>query len=360
MLTNTCGLGQSARLCYEALRGVSSDVWGVDITADIGQRQTLPSFAFRCGRHLSGPGTLIVHMNGDWLPTVMTSLGKRFVGGKYVVGVWHWEQETVAPSWKHGAACCHEIWAPSRFTTEAVRPALRRGQPLATVPHPVAIASRLASIDRRSPRSGPFTFLSMFETGSSVFRKNPHDLAAAFRLAISGREDARLLVKIGNQAARTGYIDEAIAALARTPNVDIVQGFLDEEQMIALYARADAYILLSRSEGFGLPFVEAMLAGLPAIGIPWSGQADILTDGVSLPVRYRLIPTNDPHGIYDPHQRWASPDVEHAAQLMRRLIADPGAARRMGLAARAHALTAFGPEAYVRNVAPRLNLEVRS
>ena len=51
--------------------------------------------------------------------------------------------------------------------------------------------------------------------------------------------------------------------------------------MPSLYAAADCYVLISRGEGFGLPYLESAACGLPVIGSRYSGQTDFLDDSNS-------------------------------------------------------------------------------
>ena len=53
---------------------------------------------------------------------------------------------------------------------------------------------------------------------------------------------------------------------ARAPKIVMIEEFVGEDEMPALYAAADAFVLPSRGEGWGLPYMEAMAAGLPVIG----------------------------------------------------------------------------------------------
>jgi len=46
---------------------------------------------------------------------------------------------------------------------------------------------------------------------------------------------------------------------------------LSEQAMAQLYCHADAFVLPSLGEGWGLPLAEAMAIGLPTIGTRWGG-----------------------------------------------------------------------------------------
>lgn len=59
---------------------------------------------------------------------------------------------------------------------------------------------------------------------------------------------------------------------------------LDEIEMPRLYAAADAFVLPTRGEGWGLPIMEAMAMGLPTIATNWSGPSEFMTEENSFPV----------------------------------------------------------------------------
>jgi glycosyltransferase involved in cell wall biosynthesis len=63
---------------------------------------------------------------------------------------------------------------------------------------------------------------------------------------------------------------------------------LDEEiaaeQMPSLYKGADAFVLPSRGEGWGIPYMEAMAMALPTIGTKWvCWRAEEKQDGYHQP-----------------------------------------------------------------------------
>ncbi|MEY2567131.1 MAG: hypothetical protein QOE35_1660 [Actinomycetota bacterium] len=78
-------------------------------------------------------------------------------------------------------------------------------------------------------------------------------------LALPNRRDIVLAVA----GRRTRYA-EAVEGRARSCGLRCrVLGFVDDTTLESLYARADVAVLASRSEGFGLPVLEAMVRGVP-------------------------------------------------------------------------------------------------
>lgn len=63
---------------------------------------------------------------------------------------------------------------------------------------------------------------------------------------------------------------------------DIVHflGYVPEDDKAALYTLADAYVMPSRGEGFGIVFLEALASGVPAIGSRVDGSREALRDGL--------------------------------------------------------------------------------
>ena len=63
------------------------------------------------------------------------------------------------------------------------------------------------------------------------------------------------------------HVDEILAAIAKEGLQDLVTitGFIPDEELVDLYHGATAMIYPSRYEGFGMPLVEAMAAGVPII-----------------------------------------------------------------------------------------------
>ena len=92
---------------------------------------------------------------------------------------------------------------------------------------------------------------------------------------------------------------------------------LDRESVRELYWLSDAFLLLSKAEGLGLPVLEAMACGLPVVGTDCTGIGESVADGrgFGIPPEYVHIDPFD-----NQYRRWPNPFV---------------AARRLGEIARA-------------------------
>lgn len=94
-------------------------------------------------------------------------------------------------------------------------------------------------------------------------RKNIARLIEAFSIIRQHGWPHHLIV-VGKGGPLSGPIYHASAALGLTDLVHFT-GFIDNHDLAALYAGADAFVYPSLYEGFGLPVIEAMACGCPVI-----------------------------------------------------------------------------------------------
>ncbi len=125
----------------------------------------------------------------------------------------------------------------------------------------------------------------------------------------------------------------------------LVDRWMTDAQRRALAARADCYVSLHRSEGFGLTMAEAMALGKPVIATGYSGNLDFMDSSTAYLVGHGLVEVGPGVDIYPADGVWAEPDLDHAAELMRRVVLQPEEAADRGARARAHVLRRFSPEA---------------
>jgi glycosyltransferase involved in cell wall biosynthesis len=121
---------------------------------------------------------------------------------------------------------------------------------------------------------------------------------------------------------------------SKRTNVQIMDTVVSRDEVHALYHLCDCYVSLHRSEGFGFTPAEAMSAGKPVIATGYGGNVDFMTPDNSYIVKHKLIEIDRDHGPYRRGWIWADPDLDHAAQLMRRVYENREEARAIGRKAR--------------------------
>jgi glycosyltransferase involved in cell wall biosynthesis len=162
-------------------------------------------------------------------------------------------------------------------------------------------------------------------------------LLKAYLAEFKADEDVCLILKItqhndrrADPAALLAHFVEKEAGLRlqQAPPIILLQGFVARFELPRLYASADAFVLPTRGEGFGLPYIEALACGLPVIATRWSSQLDFLHEGNSYLIDIEgLVPASWGDVEYFVGHRWAQPSVESLRQLMRTVYSHPEEAR---------------------------------
>ena len=335
-LGSASGLGESARVIATALERLGVPTWRLDIGlpgSGMAPPAALPD-------DLPEAAPLLLHVNPTLIPFALLRLPRRLVRKRRVIGYWAWELQTLPPDWLAARRFVHEVWATSRFTAGAFAPLERAGITVRAVPAPVAEAPPLPSaLDRAAfglPEAAVVVLVS-FNLASSFVRKNPLAAVAAHLAAFGHRTDRILVLKAGNPEHFPADMALLRAAIAEAPNIRLLTETMPTADAHALTACADIVLSLHRSEGFGLVPAEAMLLGRAVVATGWSGNMDFMDADSAVLVSPRLIPVEDPRGVYPPAGAlWADPDPQEAALHLRRLADDPDA--RAGLGGRARAM----------------------
>lgn len=264
----------------------------------------------------------LIHVNPPELPYLWFELGTRNLSAAYNIGVWYWELPEFPDGWRFAFDLVDEVWAASEF----IRKGMAALSPVPVVRMPPCVAPVYNPHRRRADFYLPddrFLFLCAYDMLSVQERKNPLGVLEAFRRTFPrGDEPVGLIIKINNGAARPSQVEELRSVVNERADCHILETVFDRADFNALLHLTDAYVSLHRSEGFGLIPAEAMALGKPAILTRWSGNLDFMTPQNSCGVDYRLIPVEEGNGPYSSTQRWADPDLDHAAFFMRKLYSD--------------------------------------
>jgi glycosyltransferase involved in cell wall biosynthesis len=139
---------------------------------------------------------------------------------------------------------------------------------------------------------GPgFNFLFV---GATVARKGIDILLAAYERAFTPDDPVCLVLK-GHSADvfyRGQHMAQAIADFQndpQKPRLRLLDAYLSDAELAALYRGADAAVFPYRGEGFAIPILEAMACGLSCIVPRFGACLDYCTADVSLFVEARRI-----------------------------------------------------------------------
>ncbi len=346
------GLGESARLNLAALHDAGIECYGADLSYTLLGSQELKPSPFPSAS--SGPGTLLLHVSGPFVPYALRALGQSMTAGKRIIGVWHWELPRLPTDWQAGCAHVHEVWVPSRFVADAVRQDFQGL--VRVIPHAVTVPENIDPAPWRALAGNGFLVVTQFNMASGFERKNPLAAIMAFRRAFGIDSAACLIIKMLNPEVWPEGVRRLHAAIGGARNIKIVTQVMTRSEVFSMLAAADVVVSLHRAEGFGLLAAEAMLLGKPVIATDWSATKDFLNTQNACPVSYRLIPAIDPQGNYHyPDQKWAEPDIEEAAQWLRQLRNDPQLRQRLGNQAKSDAQQ-FSAQAYFAHMRKALSL----
>lgn len=268
------------------------------------------------------------------------------------IAVWYWETEDVPAEWVPKLQWPDEVWAPTRFLAAAfakcvtvpVRPMLPGVELPPFAPRPRA---------RFGLRDDRFAFLFTFDMNSTMERKNPLGLIAAFRAAFATDEPVDLVVKVSRGESDPTSLTRLREACTEA-GVILLNETLPRAEVLALFAACDCYISLHRAEGFGLGMAEAMLLGKPAIATDYSGNRDFTTPETSYLVRCRRVGCETATGPYPAGAVWADPDLAHAAEQMRRVYDRREEARAVAARGRRAVAELLSMPAYAGRVAAAL------
>ncbi|WP_274363191.1 glycosyltransferase [Paenibacillus thermotolerans] len=198
--------------------------------------------------------------------------------------------------------------------------------------------------------TGKFIFVSVF---GFQHRKNPEGLLRAYWEEFKPDEQVMLLMKthwygnknMGHQIRKSiSQFREKLGIGRVTAPLVLITNILDSKQLRGVYTLGNAFVLPSRGEGVGLPFIEALSSGIPVIATGWGGQTDFLHEGNSFLVNYELENpgTRMNHSISPDYriffsekdQQWAEPDLEHLKKQMRYAYENPDLCRKKGMQGR--------------------------
>mmetsp|Transcript_17933 Transcript_17933/g.26542 ORF Transcript_17933/g.26542 Transcript_17933/m.26542 type:complete len:456 (+) Transcript_17933:158-1525(+) len=292
--------------------------------------------------------------------------GKR--NNQIVVGRTMFETDRLPSGWNERLNAVDEIWVPSLHHKRifldggVTKPIAVVGQGVDVEvwnPDNVEPLNFKTDIDKKDKCScDDYKFLSVFKWEA---RKAPEILVPAFYRAFPQGKGACLIIltSLYHQDASEvlKQLREFCKASEECDNVKDPQGVVilnrvSPDYLLRLYKTADAFVLPSRGEGWGRPYMEAMAMGLPVIATNWSGPTEFVKDdhGYLLPINGLVDANLDSF----PNHMWADPNAQELEYLFRHIKENPKEAKNKGQRSREYVVKEWSNLAVAKQVSHHL------
>jgi len=244
--------------------------------------------------------------------------------GKYRI-VWTTNESTkLHREWVEQLNHVDEVWAMSTFFRDIL---LKHGvtTPIHVIPCSVdtTIFNPKAEPSMQNEHPDTYVFLSVLSNGD---RKGLDVLLRAYGAEFNKTENVCLVIHSHSfqqyLQSLNRTLDEYVTQYTGLDHANIIFSLnaVDPMPMAGLYTSSNCFVLATRAEGFGIPFLEAAACGIPSIATDYSGHKDFINETNGLMIDYKMV--DIPLQVV-PYFRnycggqWAEPSVESLRKQMR-------------------------------------------
>lgn len=260
-----------------------------------------------------------------------------------------WETSRIPKQWLPKINKFDAICVPSLQNKRAMRNSGVK-VPVFIVPHGVN-TKLFTPANKKLPvpgSKGRFIFVSVF---GFQHRKNPEALLRAYWEEFTPADKTLLVIKTNGYAPfenekwiknRIQIYKKRLGIRKKTAPVTIIARRLRPNQQKRIYTLGHVFVLPTRGEGVGLPFLESLSSGVPVIATGWGGHMDFLRGNNSFLIQYKLrtpaSSMNSRHAIARQFrylfaqrgQLWAEPVIGSLRKQMRLARKSPLLCKRKG------------------------------
>lgn len=315
--------------CREMLLAFLRDNWNVKLIWS--QQDQFQSDNFSGAKLIDAIKTTELNYEDTTLFITVPTLFKKL--SKINIGMFFYEADKLPDSWVEKCNEMNGIIVPSEFCKKVCE--------YSGVRVPVIVAhgyynqhvpnEKVDWKERLAIKEGEKIFLSVFQWN---YRKGFDALLRAYwaafptggpRLVIKtylnkfNDEDKQRIIKdVQGLKAMHFLFEQGKQYLPNFPQVSLLMDHLSDDEMYWLYEQADAFVLLTRGEGWGRPYLEAAAHGLPIVATDWSAHTEFLNEHNAYMVNAVLEPCIGLNGVTYPNTSYiATPNIFSAVQSMK-------------------------------------------
>jgi glycosyltransferase involved in cell wall biosynthesis len=282
---------------------------------------------------------------------------ESFRSKKKMIGFTMLENDQIPQEWVESINHLDACLTPSTWGVEVFK---KSGVKVPVYAQPLGVDTTIFNpLVAKNPQMKAFdNHYKFLAIGKFENRKGYDQLFRAFAEEFGDRNDVVLFVMADNPFTGVGplqimaHIGES--RLPARPQIVPIGRFdpatgksRTRQEVAAVVAGCDAFVLPSRGEGWGLPYAEAMACGLPTIGTAWSAMPDFMNDDVAYMIDSTglEVTKNNLAQHWFEGGSWATPNYDSLKKHMRYVFENRDEARKKGMRAAKHICDNFSNEA---------------
>jgi len=281
------------------------------------------------GKNITPEDTTLIHF----------SIATEFFGEqspfKNTIGFTMLETDKTAQGWAYKCNQMDAIFVPSTFCMSSFMQS--------NIIKPIRVIPFGIDFDKYTPE-GPkliddtlittkYNFLFVGQWLQQGDRKNIIGTIRTFLNLFKDNPDVGLILKtylVGAGTVDKMAIDAQIQSIRNQmgfgenegPKIYLVHGAMSEDNMIKLYRNADAFLLPTTGEAWGMPLLEAAAMELPIITTAGTGSESFLNPQHTIMIDSEWKPIGNvvywPH-VYESYQQLAIPNMEEFSRMVHRV-----------------------------------------
>lgn len=270
---------------------------------------------------------LIIHTLPENYQYLYNLYSREFKKINKKIGVTIFETDRIPQHWVPACNLMDEIWVPSLFNIHTFWSSGVDISKLRLVPYAIDLAPLFKQHNtyqfHEETKSFKFLYSTVFD-----FRKGFDLLIDSYCQEFTEDDDVTLVLKVYVPQFQIDidpltYLHSLIPQKVNNPHILIILKNMSEEDLYSLYYSCDCFISPDRGNGWGMPAMEMMAMGKPAIAINWCGATQFMNESNSFLIEpekeledvHPLLAKNRP-SLYAGH-KWAAVKPENVRKVMR-------------------------------------------
>jgi len=310
----------------------------------------------------------LICVNADQVKNVIINhLKPSYIRGKYNIGYWYWESNIFPNEYKESFQFFNEIWVASDFVLNTLN--LISPIPVIKIPPSFDVDEIKSYITIESTNKlvillkklginvkKDFVFLSIFDSFSFIERKNPASTILSFKKAFKNLDNVKLIIKTVNLHKTEEGINYFKKLINNDERIILIDKYLSYKDLINLISISNAYVSLHRSEGLGIPIIEAMALSKPVIVTAYGGNMDFCNINNSFLVKWHPYILEKNIGPYPQGTIWADADIDDAASKMIKIFNNKNELEKISKRASLDIKNFFSPNVISKKIKERLKI----